>query len=282
MIAPDPVFFRPETPDEVLAAYHQAQEENLEPLYYAGGTEILSLSRRGRIRPGALIDLKGLAECRALGLDGEDLVFGSAVTLNEAAESGLYPLLAETASAVADHTVRNRLTLGGNITGRLPYREAVLPLLVAEARADICGPGGMRRLPLSEVFDRRLRLEPGEFLVSVRVPRAATKLPFRHFRRERSGRTDYPLLTACLLSAEGRLRLAVSGVATYPLRPAPAEQALNAKGLPPVERARRAVQTLAGEIREDFRASAKYRKFLLELGLVEAVESPEGRSRRAS
>jgi CO/xanthine dehydrogenase FAD-binding subunit len=86
-----------------------------------------------------VIDIKEISECRSAARQGEQVVLGAALSLNEVVDSKLFPLLSATCRRIADHTVRNRLTLGGNICGRLPYREAGLPLLVAGAQVEIAG-----------------------------------------------------------------------------------------------------------------------------------------------
>ncbi len=55
-------------------------------------------------------------------------------------------------------TVRNRLSLGGNICGRLFYREAILPLLVSEAVMLVGSQNGIRRVPILNFFDKKASL----------------------------------------------------------------------------------------------------------------------------
>ena len=142
MIPYDLVYLRPTRAGQAVQLFEQTRADGLEPAYYAGGTEILSFIRRNKIHPHVLIDIKGIPECRAVGRQGDQINFGAALTLNELIDADLFALLSAACRRIADHTVRNRLTLGGNICGRLPYREAVLPLLVGEAEAEIAGPTG--------------------------------------------------------------------------------------------------------------------------------------------
>jgi len=269
---------RPDTLSEAASAHAEAIGEGLDVHFYAGSTEILSLARQGRIRPEVLIDLKSIPECREAGMDGGELVMGAALCLNEVVEADLFPLLSAAAARVADHTVRNRLSLGGNIAGRLPYRETVLPLLAAEAEAELYGPEGWRRLPLRQVFSRRLNLSPGELLVRVRVSAEAAAAPWYHGRRERGTRVDYPLVTVCLLEARAGLALGISGACGYPLGPGELQAALeaglgdSANQAGPADRARIVRAHLGGQIKGDFRASAEYRGFLLETLIREGLQ----------
>ncbi|MBN1837853.1 MAG: FAD binding domain-containing protein [Spirochaetales bacterium] len=263
---------RPDSLEEAAAAFAEARAGGRDPHFYAGGTEILSMARRGQIQPEVLIDLKGIPQCRELGPEGGELVFGSALCLNEIVEAGHFPLLCSAAGRVADHTVRNRLSLGGNIAGRLPYRETVLALLVAEAEAELYGPEGLRRVPLLQGFSRQLKLAPGQFLVRVRVPAEAAAARWFHGRRERGTRVDYPLVTVCLLAGPTGPRLAVAGACGYPLRPHELEGALRDPADQPDALARAVGSGLRERIKGDFRASAEYRAFLLESLLREGLE----------
>ncbi len=275
MIPHNLVYHRPETLAEAGAAYTAAAAEGLKPYYLAGGTEITTFARRGLIDPGALIDLKSVPECRELVRGEGKLVFGAALTLNEIIEEGSFPMLSA-AARIVDHTVRNRLTLGGNIAGMLPYRETVLPFLLTAAEARLAGPEGERGVPLEEIFSRRLKPAPGEFLVQLRVPEAEASLPWFRRRRVKQSRLDYPVLTLCALRAEEGIRLAVSGAFEAPVRSRAAEEIINDGGAPAADRAARAAGAFGLRIRDDQRASAEYREWLLRGALEEAIRELGG------
>jgi CO/xanthine dehydrogenase FAD-binding subunit len=265
-------YHRPATLAEAVAAYAQASRDGLNPAYLAGATEITTFCRMGRMKPGALVDIKRIPECRARGDEGHELVFGAALTLNEVIETDSFPLLRQ-ASVIVDHTVRNRLTLGGNVTGMLPYRETVLPLLLADAAVRLVGPTGERTVPLTEVFSQHLLLAPGEMLAQIRAPKAMASQPAFYRRRVRKGRFDYPLVTTCFLWVNDALRMAVSGAFGFPLRCAEAEKVLNDAAIPLAKRPAAVVAAIPHTILEDMRASAAYRRMLLERCVGEALEA---------
>ena len=276
MIPYDLVYQRPRTLEEAVRLFERNRADGLQPAYYAGGTEILSFIRQNRIRLDALIDIKEISECRSAGRKDGHVVLGAALSLNEVIDSGLFPLLSAACSRIADHTVRNRLTLGGNLCGRLPYREAVLPLLAAEAEAEVAGPAGSRWESLTGLFDKRLRLQPGHLLLRMRVQLEATRSPSFHGRRQRGTRVDYPLVTCCLLKMDGESRLAVSGACGYPVRDPEAEKPLNDSSLDRREKIERVAAHYAPRIRGDFRASGEYRSFLFERILAEGLNELTG------
>ena len=257
------VYHRPESLAEAVEAYAQAKRDGLTPAYLAGGTEIATFCRMGKMRAGALVDIKRIPECRARGVEGNEFVFGAALTLNEVIESDSFPLLRQ-ASVLVDHTVRNRLTLGGNIASMLPYRETVLPFLLADATARLVSPTGERRVPLVEVFSKSLLLQPGELLGQIRVPQAMASRAWFYRRRVRKGRLDYPLVTVCCLHAPDGLRMGVAGAFSFPVRSVEAEKVLNDGAVPLAERPRAVLAAIRHPFLEDMRASAAYRRMLFE------------------
>jgi CO/xanthine dehydrogenase FAD-binding subunit len=268
-------YHRPGSLAEAVGAYAQAERDGLNPAYLAGATEITTFCRMGRMKPGAVVDIKRIPECRTRSHEGDHLVFGAALTLNEVIADGAFPLLRQ-ASVIVDHTVRNRLTLGGNIAGMLPYRETVLPLLLADATVRLVAPTGERTVPLAEVFSERLLLAPGEMLAQIRVPKALASQPGYYRRRVRKGRFDYPLVTACFLQTHGALRMAVSGAFGFPLRCVEAERVLNDGAIPLTKRPAAVVAAIPHAIQQDMRASVAYRRMLFEKCVGEALMELKG------
>lgn len=265
MIPFDVVYRRPETIDEAVAAWLSFPEASA---YYSGGTEIVTGSRNGTYGASALIDVKLLPECRcrdARRIAGRDvLYFGAGLFLNEIVEDGSFPLLSSTAAKIADHSVRNRITLGGNVSGRLPYREALLPFLAANGTAHLAGPspaGGVarREAPVRELHAKRLLLGPGEFLLGLSVDAEAADLPFYRDRATSGAEIDYPILALCATARSGRFAFALSGYLDAPAW-------LETVGAPPRTRD-------FPEPRTDARASGLYRAELLGLGLARAAEA---------
>lgn len=125
-----------------------------------------------QVYTGAVVDIKGIPECNRLQRDNEYLVIGSAVTLSEIADSGYYPLLGMVSREIADRTARNKITLGGNICGKIQYRETVLPLLISDAYIAVAGNDGIRICKIMDVF------KGNEFIVQILIPIENVSLPF--------------------------------------------------------------------------------------------------------
>jgi xanthine dehydrogenase molybdenum-binding subunit len=275
MIPFDFIYAKPGSVGEAVDAFMAFERKGKSPLYYAGGTEIVTYCRKGVITPGAVIDLKGITRCLEMKENEQDIILGSALTLNEVIEGGLFPLLSEAGSAVADHTARNQITLGGNIAGRLPFREGILPMLVAEAAVECAGPGGGRTITVDESYNGKLTLAGGEFVVRFIVKKSLARMPYFYRRKTQYTRVDYPLLTGCFLKKDGAIRMALSGACSFPVRSKGAEVIINDGTLDFDTIPEEVVEAIQAPIKEDFRASSAYRRTLLKDMIGEALERLE-------
>ncbi|MFP4484370.1 MAG: FAD binding domain-containing protein [Spirochaetaceae bacterium] len=275
MIPFDVVYFRPSNIDEAITAFKEADDEGLKPRFLSGGTEIVTMARDNKMPARAFIDLKEISECHTLETGSGRFTVGACVPLNRIVEGNTWPLLAKASRGVADHTVRNTLTLGGNAAGMLPYREALLPFLVGEGAATLAGPGGTRTVGVREIFEKRLRLEAGEFLVSLSVSEEALAMPSHYERHTKDARVDYPLVSLTMLRNGSQVRAAFAGAAAYPVAEDELDDALSGTGTTE-ERARKAVAVIEKAIRSDMRAGAEYRQFLLTEALAAGLNAVEG------
>lgn len=254
-------FTRAESVAELASAWDAAHRAGRTAAYYGGGTEIVTLAREGKQHAEVLIDYKHVPEAQVFGRDGEGhFLFGAGVRLNTVVDSPSAGLFARCASGVADRTVRNSITVGGNVCGMLPYREAVLPFLLFDARVRIVTPAGQRDEAIHDVFDRRMRLPDGGVVLWFALPdedvRRAGMLGaendtapadepvadegwgairahhrtdtggWYYYRRTRDARVDYPLTTVGMVRLADEVRVAVSGAWGYPVRARAAEAVL--------------------------------------------------------
>lgn len=270
MIPFDFVYCRPDTAEEAYEAFARLQSEGKNPVYYAGGSEIITMSRAGGIAPGAVVDLKRIPECALLSADRPGLRIGAACTLSRIKESGLFPLLALACGRIADHTNQCRITLGGNLCGTIFYRETSLPLLLSDASVTLFGGRGLRTVPFESVFQGRMRLGPGEFVVEARIPGWALQAPHFHVKHTANEKIDYPLVSMAALLKDGSLRAAFSGVCAYPFRSAQMERVLNDRSLPCADRADQAAALLPKPPHGDAEGSGEYRLFVFR-NMVEAL-----------
>lgn len=272
MIPFDFKYYKPETIEEAILLYDDLDSKGMKPLYYGGGTEIISMSRAHNIDTGAIIDIKGIAECNVMKLENSKLIIGSAVTLTQIAEANLFPLLSLAVKRIADHTIQGKITLGGNIAGTIIYRESVLPLLLSDSTIVIASPGGRKEVAFKEIFDKRIGLNKGELIVSLSVDEKFINLPYVHVKRTKSDKIDYPLITIAALKNDGKINIAFSGVCDYPFRSSKIEAYLNDESMSDDNRINKAIDNIPGNILNNLVGSSDFRKFMLKKMLLEIIE----------
>ncbi|GHH96809.1 FAD binding domain-containing protein [Neobacillus kokaensis] len=273
MIPFDFDYYRPDSISEAVQIYETLAKQSKKVLFYSGGTEFITFSRINQLYADAVIDLKGIPECNTLEMQGEQIVIGAAVSLNKITESNLFPLLGQTIKKIADHTSRNKITIGGNLHSRLIYRESVLPLLVAEAEVRLAGSEGETTVQLEEIFNQQLSTSPGQFLVQIIVPKTYTDSPFASFKKTKMSKVGYPIVSIAAILKNKQIRAALSGVCEYPFRSVEIEAALNDSSLSIEEKIEKAVTLLPSQIIDDIQASSDYREFVLKNTLHETMEA---------
>ena len=272
MIPFDFEYYKPETIEEATSIYADLNSKGKKPVYYGGGTEIISMARAFNRYTEAVIDIKGILACNVINVKNNILTIGSAVTLTKIAEENLFPVLSLAVKRIADHTVQDKITLGGNIAGTIIYRESVLPLLIADSKIVIAGPSGIKDVSFKDIFDKRIRLNEGELIVNVTVNERFLSLPYLHVKRTKSDKIDYPLITIAALKDDERLNIAFSGVCDYPFRSSLIEDYLNDTSIHANARINKAIDNIPGEILSDLIGSSDFRKFMLQKMLAEILE----------
>ncbi len=277
MIPFDFEYYRPTSIAEALELFSDLDKAEKDPVYYGGGTEIISMGRMNNISVGAVIDLKDIQPCRLMELGEEQLVIGAGTTLTQIHESNLFPLLALAVARVADHTIQNKITLGGNICGTIIYKEAILPLLLADSEVVIAGPEGEKVLPINQVFKERMQLNRGDFLVQVRIPKSILSCPHIHVKRTKEDKIHYPLATICAMRVENMIRVAFSGVCDFPFRSFDMEAELNNTLLGAETRAENALKIIPAAIPSNLEGSAGYRQYIVKSLLISIINTWEGK-----
>ncbi len=275
MIPFDFEYYKPETVEEAVNLFNKLKTIGKKPIYYGGGTEFISMARMHNVYTEGVIDIKGIPECNVHQLRNNELIIGSAVTLTNIAELNLFPLLSLTVKRIADHTIQGKITLGGNLAATIIYREAILPLLVADSEIIIAGIDGNRRVPLREVFDKQIQLAEGEMIVKVIIDNQFLSLPYIHVKRTKNEKIDYPLITIAALKNNNNINIAFSGLCEYPLRSSLIEDILNDNLISIDERINTAINNMPSHILNDISGSSEYRKFILNTMLHETLNKFE-------
>lgn len=276
MIPFDFDYYRPESIKEAIDIFYELDKQGKNPLYYSGGSEIISMARVNNVQTEAVIDIKYIPECKVLKLEGNNLIIGSAVTLSNITESKLFPLLGQTVARIADHTMQCKITIGGNINSTIIYREGVLPLLLSDSLVEIATKNGIITMPLKEIFDRRVQIKRGEFIIRFILDKKYSSFPFFHVKITKNEKIDYPVVTIVAMKTENEIKVGLSGVCTFPFRSELIEKELNDANKTWQERINNVIKKLPEPIISDIYASNKYREFVLRNNLLKMLEMLEG------
>jgi aerobic carbon-monoxide dehydrogenase medium subunit len=169
-------------------------------VYAQGCTDLFAQFREG-LDCATLVSLDKIAELREISSDATTLTIGAAAVHHEGARHpavvAALPGLAAGWRRIANHRIRQRATIGGNVMARRPRYEMPIMLDSLGATLNFIFPNGPRPFTIADVWDRRV--PHGALLASVSIPRA----PGTWFGYERSLR---PLLTvaATVRTAAGR------------------------------------------------------------------------------
>lgn len=256
-------FQKTSTIDQALVQFAKTKTENRQPVYYAGGTEILTLQRIHQLNVDVAIDIKGISACLVHQLKDDYLVYGSCLTLTEIEEHNHFPLLTDVCKEIADRTARNKITVGGNICGAIFYREAVLPFLLTDSILVLAGKKGLRTEYIHDVFHEQLHLEDGELFVQAFIEKSYISCEYIAIKVRQQWETGYPLITIAALKIDGFIRMAFSGLCPYPFRSITIENIMNNRSLSREERINQILIHLPAPILNDVEGSDEYRIFVL-------------------
>ena len=265
-------YYKPKTIADTIKLYHDLDTMGKKPLYYGGGTEFISMARMHNVYSEAIIDIKGIPDLNIYEINDDELIIGASVTLTKIAELNLFPLLSLTVQRIADHTIQDKITLGGNIAGTIIYRESVLPLMVANSDIVIAGKDGIKRFPLKDIFNKEPKLHKGDLICQIIVKKEFLNLPSIHVKRTKNEKIDYPLITMVILQKDTKANFAFSGLGEYPFRSSKFEQIINSNKLDKNEKIKNAIYSLDTLISDDLNGSSEFKKFMLHTILYEALE----------
>jgi CO/xanthine dehydrogenase FAD-binding subunit len=145
--------------------------------FLAGGQSLIPAMNFRLARPAVLIDINALQECAGIALH-ED--FGTRIgaltryrTLqNDGSLVRAHPLFAEALPHIAHPQIRNRGTIGGNLSHADPASELPALVVAMEATIRIKASTHERKLAAADFFQGLLTtdLQPDEMLVEIELP----------------------------------------------------------------------------------------------------------------
>ncbi len=283
MYPPNFEYFAPATLDEALSTLERVGDEGK---VLAGGMSLIPVMKLRFAAPRALVDIN-----RIEGLDhlaaGDGLRIGALVRHKTCEKSellrGRYGVLGDAAKQIADPIVRNLGTVCGSLAHADPQGDWGSVMLAVRAEIVARGPGGLRTIPIDELFQLPFMtsLEPTEIITEVRVPDPGPRAGGTYLKIERKVGDFATVGVAVHVSfangSVGGAGIALTGVGATNIRAEAAEQALAGHALDDeaiAEAARLAAE--AAEPFPDVRGSEAYKRnavrVLVDRGLRKAAE----------
>ena len=145
----------------------------------AGGHSLLPLMKLRLARPSRVVDIGGIAGLRGISVAGGVVSIGALTTHYEISSSADVQancgILAEAAGGVGDPAVRNRGTIGGNVSHADPASDLPTVLTALGASFNLQGPSGSRTVSADDFFIGPFETAVGadEVLTGVSVPALA-------------------------------------------------------------------------------------------------------------
>ncbi len=278
------------TVDEAVALLSQHGDE---AKLLAGGQSLIPLLKLRLASPSILIDIG-----RIPGLDGTSRQNGmitiGARTTHSAIEASaslreLCPLLPEAAAVIGDRQVRNRGTIGGNLSHADPASDLPAAILALGGELVATSRSGQRTIAADDFFVDLFTtaLRPDELLTQVRVPArgARTGTAYVKFPHPASGYAIVGVAAVLALGEDGRCRearIAITGAGTKATRARAVEQGLVGQELTEPIVAQAAERAADGlDLMGDIHASEEYRAHLCRVSTRRAVLTAAQRARGA-
>jgi aerobic carbon-monoxide dehydrogenase medium subunit len=188
MYPPSFDYYTPASLDEAISLLDQHHGE---AKILAGGQSLLGMMKLRLAQPAALIDINRLPNLSFVREDAQFLRIGALTRVRELVASDVvrsrYPILHDAASEIADPTVRNWGTVGGNASHGDPGNDLPACMLALNAEYQVQGPKGTRAIPARSFYQDSFvtALAPNEVLTEVHVPKTAAGAGSAYSKMER-------------------------------------------------------------------------------------------------
>ena len=167
-------YVAPKTVEEAVSVLEK-HGDKARPL--AGGTDLLVQARGNKWDLEAVVDVKKIPEAMKLEASDDGLIIGSGVPCYQIYENEEvkkhYTGIVDGAFIIGGIQIQSRAAIGGNLCNAAPSGDAICPLIVYGATANIAGPNGERKIAVEDfcVGPGKTVLKNGELLVSISVPK---------------------------------------------------------------------------------------------------------------
>ena len=263
-------------PSQISEAIAMLQKHGEEAKILAGGHSLIPAMRLRLSEPDYLIDINGIEGMDYIREDGGQLRIGALTRETELEDSevirGKYPLLLDTVKMIADPSVRNLATVGGNLAHGDPGNDHPATMLALRAVVEVEGPNGSREIEIDDFFPDffTTAMEPDEILTEIRIPSPPPGSGGAYLKIERKVGDYATAAVACQLNIDStgtiqHIGLGLTNVGSIPIRASSSEELLKGKNSNDnlIEEAGR-LSAADSEPMDDLRGSAEYKRALVD------------------
>lgn len=266
----------------------QLKQQNAEAKFLAGGHSLLPVMKLRLSTPEMLIDIGRISNLKGILVNNGTTRIGALTTHSMVEKSTDLPdILPETASWIGDPMVRNRGTVGGNVSHADPASDWPTVFTALGATFHIQGPNGSRTVAAEDFFTGLFEtaLREDELLTAVEIPSKAAGTGSAYAKLFNPA-SRYPMLgAAAVLQMDGKTctsaRIAIGSLTPHAQRCPSVEGALRGQKLTDevIQQAAAAVASdLGGDVIGDIHASAGYRREMAPVFIARAVKKAAERA----
>src|SRR3954463_9293606 len=170
-------------PKSLQEASRLIQENGPGGRFLAGGTDLVIAMKEKGLVPKYIVDLKRVPGLTGIqqNTDGS-ITIGALTTMREVETSRLllekYPFLCQSAAEVGSIQIRNRATIGGNMSNATPSADVAPSLIALNATAIIANDTNERIVILEDFFrgPGQTVMDNNEILRAVVIPKTSPQL----------------------------------------------------------------------------------------------------------
>lgn len=260
----------------------------------AGGTDLLVQARGNKWDLDAVVDVKKIPEAMQLDVSSDGLTIGAGVPCYQIYDHEKikkdYPGIVDGAFIIGGIQIQSRAAIGGNLCNAAPSGDAICPLIVYDATANIAGPSGNRDVSVEDfcIGPGKTVLKNGELLVSISVPKPPSGFGAAYERFIPRNEMDIAVAAVAVsvnLDNSGTnfksVRIALASVGPTPIFAAKASNSLKGKSIneSSISEAAAIAKDESSPI-SDMRGTVEHRKQLIEVitkrMLNEAIKRARG------
>lgn len=247
----------------------------------AGGHSLIPVMNLRLTDPGTIIDIGRIKELKGISKQGGSVRIGALTTHAMIAASADVPqIMSEAAGMIGDPQVRNRGTVGGNISHADPASDLPTVLTALGATIQVTGPGGDRSIAATDFFTGLFATALGddEIVTAIEVPASSAGTGSAYTKLFNPASRYAMVGAAAVLTVSGgsctAASVAIGGLVPSATKAGSVEAALVGKALneATIAAAAEAVKNdLGDDVIGDIHASAEYRQAMAPVYVKRAI-----------